>query len=89
MTEQEFTTHVEVPIRVYFDVQPEEKATQTYPGCPANIEINDIIFELNDNTYATHVQAIPMYRPSKIGSLKNMVRILSGKLGRILNKCQK
>ncbi|MHC4748412.1 MAG: hypothetical protein ACYTFW_00925 [Planctomycetota bacterium] len=58
MTEQEFTTHVEVPIRVYFDVQPEEKATQTYPGCPANIEINDIIFELNDNTYATHVQAI-------------------------------
>jgi len=28
-------THIEIPITVYYDYQPEEPATLTYPGCPA------------------------------------------------------
>jgi hypothetical protein len=43
--EREFVTWVEIPVRVYFDYQPEEKEERHYPGCPASIEINDVDFE--------------------------------------------
>ena len=50
MKEQSFVTWREIKIRVFFDHQPEEKQTQTYPGCPASIEITTINFEDSDMT---------------------------------------
>ena len=43
--EREFVTWIEIPVRVYFDYQPPEKAEKHYPGCPASIEINQIDIE--------------------------------------------
>ena len=42
MTEHELDTYLELPIKVCFDAQPEERATRDYPGCPASIELNCI-----------------------------------------------
>ena len=41
-------SYFEVNCRIHFDVQPMEHATRTYPGCPASIEVNQLIFE-DDN----------------------------------------
>lgn len=46
--ERDFVTWIEIPVRVYFDYQPEEKATHTYPGCPSSIEINQIDIDTPD-----------------------------------------
>ena len=43
--EREFVTWIEIPVRVHFEYQPEEKAERHYPGCPASIEINSIEIE--------------------------------------------
>lgn len=40
--ERQFLTHVEIPIWVHYDVQPEDPMTLTYPGCKAEITMNDI-----------------------------------------------
>ena len=45
MSNIEFTTWVEIPIRVFAEYQPEERATQTYPGCSAAVGIEDIEFD--------------------------------------------
>jgi len=31
-------THIEIPITVFYDLQPFEPATATYPGCAAEIQ---------------------------------------------------
>ena len=36
------TIHLELEFEVDFDIQKEEKMTRNYPGCPADIEINEI-----------------------------------------------
>ena len=36
------THYIEVGIEVDYSVYPEDRATLTYPGCPAHIEIDEI-----------------------------------------------
>jgi len=44
MGEVEYRTYIgeDVAITVYFEIQPEEKQTQDYPGCPMEVVFNDI-----------------------------------------------
>jgi len=42
MNEVIYVKWVEVPVRVYCDVQLEEKMTWHYPGCPATVGIERI-----------------------------------------------
>ena len=44
----EFIHYIEIPIRVYAEYQPEERATCNYPGCPSAMEIEDIEICLPD-----------------------------------------
>ena len=34
---------LEIPIKIKYEVHPAEKQTLTYPGCPAHIEIEDMV----------------------------------------------
>ena len=45
MSEIEFIAWVEIPVRVFAEFQPEERAPRHYPGCSATIGINDIEIE--------------------------------------------
>ena len=42
MSEIDFVHWIEIPIRVYAEHQPKEHATQTYPGCPETMGIDDM-----------------------------------------------
>jgi len=44
MSEIEYKTYIgeDVHITVFFEIQPEEKQTQGYPGCPMEVLFNDI-----------------------------------------------
>ena len=35
--------NIEIEIDIHIDYQPEEKETRTYPGCPAGIEIGEVL----------------------------------------------
>ena len=35
-------TYIEIPVTVYYDHQPAEKATLTYPGCDEEIRISEV-----------------------------------------------
>jgi len=35
-------SEITVPVRIYFEIQKYEPPTQTYPGCPADIIIEDV-----------------------------------------------
>ena len=37
-----YTQWVEIPVRVSVELQKEERATMTYPGCPAGVFLEDI-----------------------------------------------
>lgn len=44
MTEQKsFEYFIEIPVKVYYTPHPAEKMTQTYPGCPAHIDVDAIV----------------------------------------------
>ena len=47
-----YTTYVEIPIRVSVELQKEELATLTYPGCPAGVFLEDIEICRYDNEEA-------------------------------------
>jgi hypothetical protein len=34
---------IEIPIKVNYTLEPAERMTQTYPGCKAHIEIDEVI----------------------------------------------
>ena len=40
-----FEAWVEIPIDVYYEFQPAERATRHYPGCPASICITEVEFK--------------------------------------------
>jgi hypothetical protein len=44
MSEIEFKTYIgeDVEVVVFFEIQPEEKQTRYYPGCPEEVVFNDI-----------------------------------------------
>ena len=44
MSEIEYKTYIgeDVCITVYFEIQPEEKQTLEYPGCPMEVIFNDV-----------------------------------------------
>ena len=42
--EKNYLTSFEVNVRIHYDAQLEERATRTYPGSPASIEVNELIF---------------------------------------------
>jgi len=65
--ERDFVTWIEIPVRVYFDYQPDEKMTNTYPGCPASIEINDVDFEEHPNPNLINWQDIQDWILKKYG----------------------
>ena len=46
--EKSYLTSFEVNARIYYDANLEERATRTYPGSPASIEVNQLIFEDDD-----------------------------------------
>ena len=44
-----YTAWIEIPVKVYCEVQKEERATRHYPGCPATIGLERIeICQYND-----------------------------------------
>ena len=51
MSQTEFISWVEIPVRVYANHQKREHATLTYPGCPGTIGIDDIEICLYDDPF--------------------------------------
>lgn len=47
MSEQKLLIKLDgtLPVTVYFDYQPEERETQTYPGCAAGVELNSVHYK--------------------------------------------
>ncbi len=47
MSEHKLTTTLinDITVTVHFDYQPEEVQTQTYPGCPAIVELNSVYID--------------------------------------------
>ena len=73
MSEIEFVFWVEIPIRVYAEYQPKEHATQTYPGCPETMGIDDI--EVAGDELDGLVQPFPMDCEVSMEDLKNHILI--------------
>ena len=69
----DFVDWIEIPIRVYAEYQPKEHATQTYPGCPETMGIDDI--EVAGDELDGLVQPFPMGREVSMEDLKNHILI--------------
>lgn len=37
-----FFKYIEVPVKIFYEYQPAEHATKTYPGCPESVNIDDV-----------------------------------------------
>ena len=45
----------EIEVTVYFDFEPEEKQTHDCPGCPAELIINTVLIDDNENKDVLYV----------------------------------
>jgi hypothetical protein len=44
----DFIHYIEFPITISYDYQPDEPATKTYPGCKADVTVNDVSLSIAD-----------------------------------------
>ena len=59
--DHELTVYIEVPVKVHFSTHPAEKATETYPGCEASLnvdfcQIDDVSFDCDSVDIDTYMQ---------------------------------
>ena len=63
-----YKTHIEIEVEVFFDVQPYEPQTLTYPGCPFAIE--NLYVEYKGNEYDVNKETLEHLEQEAIESLE-------------------
>jgi len=63
MSEHNISTFLpeDIPVVAYFDYQPEEAQTLTYPGCGASVELNSV--------YMGGINIMPIINQNILGDL--------------------
>ena len=46
-----FTTTIEIPVIVTYNIHPEERQTMSYPGCPVHIDEYDVSVQSDIETW--------------------------------------
>jgi len=57
----DFPAYIELKIYVNYDAQKAEQQTWSYPGCPASMELNNLIFVTEDDKELKTLEELEEY----------------------------